>query len=55
MDLSQLHEQYGRQMIELELLQAQVRQTKQAIVEAMHAQPAPTTTRADGHTPAGDP
>ncbi|MFP4354061.1 MAG: hypothetical protein ACLFUJ_02970 [Phycisphaerae bacterium] len=37
MNLPQLHEQYGRLLIQAEILQARIKQTKTAIAEAMNA------------------
>lgn len=40
MELSKLHEQYGKLMIQAEVIQAKVQETKRAIAEEMN-KPAP--------------
>ncbi len=53
MNLDQLHQQYGRLLIEAEILQARIKQTKAQIAEAMNAQPAATCS--DGTTSVPEP
>ena len=36
MELSKLHEQYGRLAIQLEIIQGKIQETKRAIAEAMN-------------------